>query len=160
MRPRNMVLVLGALALSFWVAITPTVHAMIRTIEEAPQQQVVQSRHQLRDNRGLTWQVILFARQEQLQLRLVGFPEQYHFRHPDPLTLITPSGNTLLAADDFPKAETVANVGQFDLQPLAHELPPDKPLLLRPPLQEEGIEIAVPAPVSLEWHVVIDSLPT
>lgn len=128
---------------------------MIRTIEEAPNQVVVQSRHQLRDNRGLTWQVILFSRRDQLQLRLVGFPEQYHFRHADPLVLITSGGQTLTAADDFPKAETVANVGQFDLLPLVSELPKNEPLVLRPPLEEQGIEIAIPTAVVIEWQTLI-----
>ncbi|HIK34647.1 DUF3122 domain-containing protein [Thermosynechococcus sp. M55_K2018_012] len=65
-------------------------------------------RHPLGDNRGFTWQVILFSGRD--QLRLVGLPEQYHFRPPDPLVLITSSGQTLTAVDDFPKADTVANV--------------------------------------------------
>ncbi len=157
---RKVILGLGILILSLWLAITPTASAMIRTVEEAPQQFVVQSRHQLRDNHNLTWQVILFARKEQLQLRLVGFPEQYHFRHPDPLVLTTATGTRLLAADDFPKADTVSNVGQFDVLPLAHQLPANEPLVLRPPLQEEGIKIVVPAPVVLEWRVLIDDLPS
>ncbi|BAC07839.1 DUF3122 domain-containing protein [Thermosynechococcus vestitus] len=147
-------LLLLLLVIPLWLAVSPRSHAMIRTIEEAPNQVVVQSRHPLRDNRGFTWQVILFSRPDQLQLRLVGFPEQYHFRHPDPLVLITSSGQTLTAADDFPKADTVANVGQFDLLPLAWQLPRSEPLVLRPPLEEQGIEIAVPAAVVIEWQTL------
>ncbi|WKT81105.1 DUF3122 domain-containing protein [Thermosynechococcus sp. PP45] len=146
------------LVILLWLAVSPSSPAMIRTIEEAPNQVVVQSRHQLRDNRGFTWQVILFSRRDQLQLRLVGFPEQYHFRHPDPLVLITSSGQTLTAVDDFPKADSVANVGQFDLLPLVPRLPQSEPLVLRPPLEEQGIEIAVPAAVVIEWHALMEGV--
>ncbi|MDR7897379.1 DUF3122 domain-containing protein [Thermosynechococcus sp. JY1334] len=146
------------LVIPLWLAVSPSSPAMIRTIEEAPNQVVVQSRHQLRDNRGFTWQVILFSRRDQLQLRLVGFPEQYHFRHPDPLLLITAKGQTLTAVDDFPKADSVANVGQFDLLPLVPRLPQSEPLVLRPPLEEQGIEIAVPAAVVIEWHALMEGV--
>ncbi|MFN4270579.1 MAG: DUF3122 domain-containing protein [Thermosynechococcus sp.] len=146
------------LVIPLWLAVSPSSPAMIRTIEEAPNQIVVQSRHQLQDNRGFTWQVILFSRRDQLQLRLVGFPEQYHFRHPNPLVLITSSGQTLTAPDDFPKADTVTNVGQFDLLPLASQLPKSESLVLRPPLEEQGIEIAVPAAVAIEWHALIEGV--
>lgn len=146
------VLLVILLVVPLWLAVSPSSPAMIRTIEEAPHQVVVQSRHPLRDNHGL----ILFSHPSQLQLRLVGFPEQYHFRHPDPLVLITSSGQTLTAVDNFPGADTVANVGQFDLLPLALQLPKSEALVLCPPLEEQGIEIAVPAVVVVEWHALIE----
>lgn len=150
------VLLVILLVVPLWLAVSPSSPAMICTIEEAPNQGVVQSQHQLRDNHGFTWPVILFSCRDQLQLRLVGFPEQYHFRHPDPLVLITSSGQTLTAVDDFPKADTVANVGQFDLLPFASELPRNEPLVVRPPLEEQGVEIAVPAAVVVEGHALIE----
>jgi len=156
---QKMVLV-GLSGLWFWLGMFAPSYALIRTIPETPNQVVIQARHQLPDEERLTWQVILFARPHQLQLRLVGFPERYHFRHPQPLVLTTPDGQTWLAADDFPKAATVANVGQFDLLPLADELlperfPPKQPLRVTLPLVEGERHLTIPTAVLLEWQEVI-----
>ncbi len=151
---------LGLIALCLWFGVSAPSDALIRTITEAPNQVVIQSRHQLTDEAHATWQVILFARRDQLQLRLVGFPERYHFRHPQPLALAPGNGELWLAADDFPKADTVANVGQFDVKPLAEQLlrrhfPANQPLTLTLPLAEGERHLTVPNPILLEWQEVI-----
>lgn len=137
------------------VGIARPTHASIRTIQETPVQVVIQSRHQLKDAHKSTWQVILFARKNQLQLRLVGFPDRDRFRHPDPLILETTAGARFLAEDDFPKADAVSNVGQFDLLPAIRQLPKDERLILTLPLQEDDRQLIVPSAVILEWQSVI-----
>lgn len=79
-------LVLGLLLMVLWSWALPG-QAFIRTFDEVPGQVLVPSRHTLEDDAGWAWQVVLFARRQQLQLRLLGFPERYHLRHPDPLRL-------------------------------------------------------------------------
>ncbi len=153
----KMVKILLVLLVCFliWLGISPPSYALIRTIKESPDRVLVQSRHQLKDQNRSVWQVILFARHHELQLRLVGFPDQYHFRHPDPLLLETVEGAKFLALDDFPKGKEVTNVGQFDLLPLSQQLPKDRRLILTIPLIEADLELVIPSEVVLEWQSVI-----
>ncbi|MCA1903901.1 MAG: DUF3122 domain-containing protein [Cyanobacteria bacterium KgW148] len=148
-------LLLFLFCLLLWLGTPDPGYAMVRTTQEAPNQILIQSRHQLKDNQRSVWQVILFARQQELQLRLVCFPDRYHFRHPDPLVLETISGAKFEAQDDFPKGETVTNVGQFNLLPVIKEIPKDQRLILTLPLQEGDIQVLVPAAVIVEWQSVI-----
>ncbi len=150
---KTILLVLFCLLL--WLGIATPSHAVIRKIEEAPGQVLVQSRHQLPDKNRSVWQVILFARPGELQLRLVGFPDRYHFRSADPLILETISGTKLVAKNDFAKAAEVPNVGQFNLLPLASQLPKNERLILTLPLQETDLQLIIPSSVIIEWQEVI-----
>ena len=76
-------LLLGTLGLVIflgWGIINPPVAlAAIRQLEEAPGQMVYQSRQNLKDQHGNTWQAIAFKRinadhKISIYLRLVGFP--------------------------------------------------------------------------------------
>jgi hypothetical protein len=69
--------------------------ALARQQEESPGQMLYQSRHSLRDDMGSPWQVVLFKRVkdkkvEELSLRLVGFPQEIQFQHPEALDLSSP----------------------------------------------------------------------
>jgi hypothetical protein len=148
--------ILLLLCLLFCFGLADPSFAMVRKIEEAPGHFVLQSRHQLKDKDRSVWQVVLFARPKELQLRLVGFPDRYHFRHPDPLILETISGAKLLAQDDFPKSKEVPNVGQYNLLPLMSNLPTNQRLILTLPLQETDLQLIIPSAVMVEWRSVIE----
>ncbi|MFZ4665204.1 MAG: DUF3122 domain-containing protein [Prochlorotrichaceae cyanobacterium] len=148
-------LLLFLVCLMMWLGLSDPSYALVRTIEEAPGQILVQSRHQVRDQNRSVWQVLLFARHQELQLRLVGFPDRYHFRYSDPLVLETISGAKFEAKNDFPRGETVTNVGQFDLINLTQNLPKNQRLALTLPVQEGDIQLLIPSPVIREWELVI-----
>ncbi|MHC5828535.1 MAG: DUF3122 domain-containing protein, partial [Nostoc sp.] len=80
------------------------VFAAVRQIEESPGQMLYQSRQNLRDQTGKSWQAIAFKRTHPegsaiVSLRLVGFPSGVEFNHTQPLTLTTSLGQTLTAKD-------------------------------------------------------------
>ena len=80
-------------------------NAVIRQQQEAPGQMLYQSRHTLRDESGKSWQVVLFKRVKDDQintvdLRLVGFPNQAVFLHPQNLEIITAQGKLLQAEEE------------------------------------------------------------
>lgn len=119
--------------------------ASIQKIEESPQQVVYQSRHKLYDRNSHLWQSIAFKRMgaagsEDLQLRLVGFPGVAAIEHPRPLTIELPSGELLIAEDRsaaaFADQSPQANVGQYNLQPIADQLPDRFQVILVVPLQD------------------------
>jgi len=125
--------------------------AAFQTVAEAPGQMMVQSRHSLKDHRQGVWQVILFAREEALNLRLVAFPGQYTVRHSDPL-MLEAGGVQALAADNFPKGDAVPNVGQFDVQGAIAQLPGDRAWILTIPLTEGEARLTIPREVVLAWQ--------
>lgn len=78
---------------------------MIRQQHETPEQILSQSRHTLRDDRGNSWQVVLFKRLKngeikEIDLRLVGFPGTLAFNHPQDLKIIG-SEKVFQASDRF-----------------------------------------------------------
>jgi hypothetical protein len=110
----------------------PSAAAAIRQLEEKPGQIVYQSRQNLKDEHGNTWQAIAFKRirpdgQTSFDLRLVGFPGVVEIDRAKPITLTNSLGKTLTASDDSSDlfadaAQPASNVGQYDLQPLLSEL--------------------------------------
>ncbi|NJK36155.1 MAG: DUF3122 domain-containing protein [Oscillatoriales cyanobacterium SM2_2_1] len=146
---RNLLVLI--LALVVWLSGGLPAAASLQTLEESPGQVLVQSRHQLRDDRQGVWQAILFAREGQLNLRLVSFPGQYTVRHPAPLTVET-AGIRVSAPDNFPKGDAVPNVGQFDLREAIAPLPRNRPWILTLPVAGAATTLTVPREVVLEWQ--------
>ncbi len=147
--------ILCLVAVFLWGQLAAPAPVWLQTLAQDPDQVFIQARHSLKDDQNMTWQVICFARREQVELRLVGFPDRYHFQPDQPLLLQPSPGESWRAAADFPKADSVPNVGQFDLSPLVERLPTGQPLTLTLPLVEGQRRILIPAPVTLEWHEVI-----
>ncbi|WP_239005441.1 DUF3122 domain-containing protein [Gloeothece citriformis] len=120
-----------------------------------------QSRHSLPDETGSTWQVVLFKRVQEgevktIELRLVGFPGNVTFIHPKTLEIITGKGKILDAQDHFAKATPAPNVGQYDLKEILSQLPANGRIRLILPLERERV-LFVPAPVLLEWQLLAES---
>lgn len=139
--------------------------AALRQLEEAPGQQVYQSRQTLKDQTGNTWQAITFKRirpnhQTSFALRLVGFPGVVEIDHTRPLLLTNSLGKTLSALDIssqiFEKsAVTAPNVAQYDLQPLLPQLQAEIPLQLTlPTVGASAITLTVPPTLIQEWQTV------
>ena len=133
--------------------------ASIRQMEEAPGQILVQSRHTLKDNRGNSWQVVLFKRTKAdgsntIHLRLVDFPGLADFAHPRPLTITTNRGDSFKAEDVFAEKAPAANVGEFDVQDVLSRLPVSKLNLFLAMKGEETTQLSIPSEVILEWQSV------
>jgi hypothetical protein len=139
----------------------PSAEAIISYQEEAPGQILSQSRHTLRDNRGESWQVILFKRLkdkkvQRVDLRLVGFPDTATFIHPQPLTLTTTQGKSLQASDRFAQKSPAPNVGEYDLEDILPQLATVQEIKLGLPLENHpSTYIKIPLPVVLEWQELI-----
>ncbi len=145
------------LAISFGAASLPAT-ASIRTMEEAPGQILVQSRHTLRDNTGNSWQVVLFKRVKNgaiasVDLRLVGFPGAAEVAPAKPLQITTRDGKIFAAADRFSGKSPAANVGEYMLQDILPQLPVNSSLRLLLPISgERSSQLEIPLPVVLEWQ--------
>lgn len=145
-----------------WLPPQPA-RAAIRQQEEAPGQVLYQSRHTLRDGRGDSWQVILFKRVKdgqvrRIDLRLVGFPDRAAFSHPQPLTVAVPGGPSWLAPDQFATKSPAANVGQYDFTDILPQLSGAPSIRLDLPLAGEvSLSLSVPLPVVLEWQAIAQS---
>jgi hypothetical protein len=148
-----------ALMVSQLWSISPA-EAAIRSMEEAPGEIMIQSRQTLKDDQKSPWQVVLFAHKDQLELRLVGFPDRDKFTHPGALEINLINGQQLIAEDEFIKKSPADNVGQFDLNPLADQLPKDQSLVLSLPLTTEKRPLTIPAAVILEWQALIQQKET
>lgn len=137
--------------------ISPPASALIRQQQEAPGQTLYQSRHSLRDMSGKTWQVILFKRIKvgelaNVQLRLVGFPNQTVFQHPAPLNLKDSSGNHLSASDVFADKAPAPNVGQYELTDILESVSASGSLELSLPVENRETRISIPSVIILEWQ--------
>lgn len=154
----SLVLSIGIL-LSFSLGYAQPVEAMIRQQEEAPGQVLYQSRHSWRDETGSPWQIVLFKRVKNgevkdINLRLVGFPEQSEFVHPQELKIVTAQGSVFQAPDMFAKKSPVPNVGQYDFQDILSELPDKQSIELTLPLTKMR-SLSIPIPVLLEWREIL-----
>ncbi len=133
--------------------------AEIRQQQEAPGEILYQSRHRLRDEANNSWQFVLFKRvkDEQVQdisLRIVGFPGEAEFDHPDPLK-ITTQGKNFQADDLLAEQSPAANVGQYDLKDILSQLSPNIAVSLTFNLKNPPqIDLLVPPEVILEWQTV------
>ncbi|MEB3215734.1 MAG: DUF3122 domain-containing protein [Nostocales cyanobacterium 94392] len=137
--------------------------ATISTIEEAPGQILSQSRHQLRDDQGNAWQVILFKRVKgndspSINLRLVAFPGTANFVHPQPLQIITKNGNIFDAKDVFAEQAPADNVGEYNVNNIFGKLPDAAAINLSLVMKDnQSIELKIPAEVILEWQIIADN---
>ena len=137
--------------------------ATIQQQEEAPGQILYSSRHKLQDNQRNTWQVILFKRvksdrNQEIDLRLVGFPQQFEFIHPGNLTIVVNNEQGFSASDRFAEKSPSPNVGEFDVQEIISNLPLDHSVnLVLPVTTETPAEILLPTPVILEWQELAKS---
>jgi Protein of unknown function (DUF3122) len=142
-------------------AIPQSAEALIRQQQETPEQILYQSRHTLRDQTGNSWQVVLFKRVNQgnvkeIDLRLVGFPGTVEFAHPQDLKIID-QGNVFTASDRFTDVSPSPNVGQFNLEEILPQLLTQQTLTLDLPLKNSASTIKVPFPVILEWQEIAQS---
>ncbi|GAX35940.1 DUF3122 domain-containing protein [Nodularia sp. NIES-3585] len=154
--------------LAAWICISLVVcsplpaFATVTQIEESPGQMLYQSRQNLRDQNGNSWQAIAFNRiypngSNMISLRLVGFPGVVEIDHSQPLTLTTSMGKTLTAKDisseissDTP---TPANVGEYDIKPVLPQLQAEIPLQLTlPMLTGSTVELQIPSTAVQEWQ--------
>jgi hypothetical protein len=135
--------------------------ANIRQQEEMPGQLLYQARNGLQDNQGQTWQIILFKRVKDgkvkdVDLRLVGFPEQVNFIHPQNLTLKTKKGQEFSAPDLFGEKAPANNVGQYNVKDILINLTQGESLTIDLPVQE-NLSLKIPYPVLLEWEEIANS---
>ena len=153
----------GAIVLLIFIGLnnftTQPALASIRQMEEAPGQVLIQSRHTLKDDRGNSWQVVLFKRTKAdgsstIHLRLVDFPGLADFAHPQPLTITTDRGDSLKAEDVFAEKAPASNVGEFDLQNILSQLPVTKLNLSLAMKGSSSIALSIPSEVVLEWQSV------
>jgi Protein of unknown function (DUF3122) len=138
--------------------------ATVTQIEEAPGQMLYQSRQNLRDRTGKSWQVVAFKRvrpdgSEMVSLRLVGFLGAVELDHNQPLTLTTSMGQTLTAKDVTNEisqgATALANVGEYDIQPILPQLQSEIPLeLTLPMLTGSAVELQISSIAIQEWQTI------
>lgn len=133
--------------------------ASIRQMEEAPGQILIQSRHTLQDEKGDSWQVVLFKRSKAdgssiINLRLVDFPGKADFAHPQPLQISTNTGDLFEAEDMFAQKSPAPNVGQFDVKDIVLKLPINKLNLSLEMKGDRSTNLSIPAEVVLEWKSV------
>lgn len=134
--------------------------AAIRQQEEAPGQILYQSRHRLQDTANHSWQLVLFKRVKnnqvkEMNLRLVGFPGEAEFKHPEPLTIITRQGKVFQANDVFAEKSPAPNVGQYDLKNILEQLPVNTTISLELNLKSpQKLQLEIPSEVLLEWQII------
>ncbi len=147
------------LILSLFLFLPNVAEAAVRKTQEPDGQTLYQSRHQLRDYKQQSWQVVLFKREKEdkageVKLRLVGFPGKVEIAHPEPLILETDRA-AWQAPDLFPEKSPAPNVGQYDLGTIIFELSQNNDLLLKiPEVNQEEIILKVPGVIVLEWKIV------
>ena len=141
--------------------------AAVTQIEEYPGQMLYQSRQNLRDWNGNSWQAIAFKRIHPegsgiVSLRLIGFYGGAELDHTQPLTLTTSRGQTLTArnisGDISQDTPTPANVGEYDIQLALPQLQPEIPLQLTlPTIDGESVSLSVPSAAIQEWQTLISN---
>ena len=135
-------------------------NAVIQKQQEAPGQMLYQSRHTLRDGTGKSWQVVLFKRVKDdqidtIDLRLVGFPNQAVFLHPQGLEIMTSQGRLFQAEDQFAKKSPAPNVGEYNLKEILPQLSSTEQVKLHLPLEGQQQTLILPSPIILEWQELI-----
>ena len=162
-------LLLGTLGLVIffgWGVInSPVALAAIRQLEEAPGQMVYQSRQNLKDQHGNTWQAIAFKRtspdhKTRFYLRLVGFPGVTKIDRTQPITLTNSLGKILTATDAsqdiFAESNRPeSNVGQYDIESLLLQLSVEIPWeLTLPTISGEAVNLAISPTLIQEWQTL------
>ena len=138
--------------------------AAITQIEEATGQMLYQSRQNLRDQTGKSWQAIDFKRiypdgSATVSLRLVGFPGAVEFDRTQPLTLTTSLGETFTAKDVSSEisqdTSALANVGEYDIQQVLPQLQAETPLhLTLPMVTGTSINLQITSTAIQEWQTI------
>jgi outer membrane PBP1 activator LpoA protein len=140
--------------------------AAVTQTQEAPGQMLYQSRQNLRDRSRKSWQVVAFKRvrpdgSAMVSLRLVGFLGAVELDHTQPLTLTTSMGQILTAKDVTDEisqsATALANVSEYDIQPVLPQLQSKISLQLTlPMLTGSAVELQIPSPAIQEWQTIAD----
>jgi Protein of unknown function (DUF3122) len=138
--------------------------ATITQLEEYPGQMLYQSRQNLQDQTGQSWQAIAFTRihpegSSTVSLRLVGFPRAVELDHKQPLTLTTSLGRSLTAKDissDISQdSPTLGNVAEYDIKSVLPQLESEIPLqLMLPVITGAAIELKIPSVAIEEWQTI------
>jgi Protein of unknown function (DUF3122) len=159
-------LIAASICILLVIFISLPAFATVTQIEEAPGQMLYQSRQNLHDRTGKSWQVVAFKRvrpdgSEMVSLRLVGFLGAVELDHTKSLTLTTSMGQTLTAKDVTNEisqdSATLANVGEYDIQPVLPQLHSEIPLELTLPMLTGGaIELQIPSIAIQEWQTIGD----
>ncbi|NJN71540.1 MAG: DUF3122 domain-containing protein [Limnothrix sp. RL_2_0] len=136
----------------------PPSFAEVRQHEFVPGEMIYQSRQSMRDIDRRPWQVVLFKKVRgeavsNIELRLVGFPDQIEFNHPDALLIHTRTGQDFQAVDQFAENAPTPNVGQYDVTDILEQLPTDEPIVLELPTKQNVI-LKIPVSVVLEWKLI------
>nr|OEJ77494.1 hypothetical protein A5482_05275 [Cyanobacterium sp. IPPAS B-1200] len=139
--------------------------ATIRQIEESPSQMLYQSRQNLLDDMGNSWQTIAFKRtyperSATVSLRLISLFSEVDLDHNQPLILTTSLGKTLSAKDisstiskDKPP---LGSVGEYDFNSVLSQLQAEIPVnLTLSTTNGESISLSVPSAVIKEWKKLI-----
>ena len=149
--------------LSSCIVCSPAI-ALLRQHHEAPNILRYHAQDSLKDRDGNTWQVVLFPDNSQSAstsyfLRLVGFPGVNSFDHPQSLEILTSQGRIFSATDAYEKSAPAPNVGQYDLTPIAIQLPSQGTLKLSTPLKERReLALKIPHEVLTEWQLLIKEI--
>ncbi len=134
-------------------------YASVQQQVEMPGQVLYQSRQSIRDSQGQTWQVILFKRVKdgevkQVNLQLSGYPDQNVFQHPADLQILSGDRLPFLAPDQFATEAPAPNIGQFNLSEILPLLPTNNTIQLDLPL-DNPVTIEIPIAVLLEWQLIM-----
>lgn len=154
-----LIVVLGSM---MWAA--PNAFATFTQHEEKPGQILFKAKQTLPDQEGYSWQVIVFRqvypnRQDDVYLRLVGFPGVVAIEHDQPLVLQNKKGDSFLAQPD--SGELTKNrispdfhVGQYRLEGLVEQLNPtvDWQAVIPTPNQKHRV-ITIPTTLIQEWQI-------
>lgn len=89
-----------------------------------------------------------------ISLRLVGYPGQVSFSHPDDLVVDTRIGASFRAADQFPSGAPSESVGQYDFSGVLPQLPTDDTVVLQFPTIP-ATTLKIPVFVIQEWQEII-----
>ena len=162
---RQLIVMIGFLLLLCVISITicfPAV-AVLRQHHESSEVLRYHVHNSLQDQQGMTWQVVLFPEYQsdlvtKYHLRLVGFPGIAKFIHPQPLEIITASGQVLNAADLIAVPSPAPNVGEFDLTDILPILPEKGSLKLSAILQgNHDLSLKIPESTVIEWQWLFTS---
>ncbi|MEB3340191.1 DUF3122 domain-containing protein [Okeania sp.] len=139
-------------------------NALIRKIEEAPNQIVYQAKYTLRDDTKNSWQIVFYKRLKSgevdtINLRLVAFPGSVEFTHPQPLKISlnqNKDNQIFLARDNFAEKAPGNNVGDYQFPEDFLSLETSTKLFLYLPLKaHQETRIKIPFPILLEWQEII-----
>jgi hypothetical protein len=157
-------LLAAILSIGLWLGLGQPAFATITQLEEYPGQMLYQSRQNLQDQTGQSWQAIAFTRihpegSSTVSLRLVGFPGSVELDHKQPLILTTSLGKSLTAQDISSEiaqgSPTLANVAEYDIKSMLPQLKSETPLQLTlPVVTGAAIELKIPFVAIEEWQTI------